>query len=454
MVLAYYKLLEQPFGVTPDPRFLFLSPTHREALASAVYGVRAGRGFTALIAKPGMGKTTLLFDLLNKVRGHAKTAFLFQSQCSPEDMLHNLLEDLEFPHQGRDFSSMHRQLNDFALSVASQRKQLVVVIDEAQNLNAPVLEVLRMLSNFETPQAKLIQFVLAGQPQLAEKLASPGLLQLRQRISIVARLKPFTAADTRLYVEHRLRVAGYDCRRPLFTNRALRLIAETSGGIPRNINNICFNAMSLGCVNKQKVVDSDIVEEVIGDLDLRPMFPAPAPAAASPFSETAQRPAALASTEKSRSTLRNQLRRFGLAFALSAVLLAGLPVTAGERLSSVPASASSPTLAAANPVVASAGYTDSQRSDLSVISAPVETKLQRPTFVVVQPNDNLYRICFQNFGKYDAPLLAELRGLNPWLTDPTRIAAGRMIKLPINPSGSNEMLPVLTNVGRTIEGGH
>jgi general secretion pathway protein A len=284
MVLNFYGLAEQPFGISPDPRFLFFSSTHREALASTLCAISAGRGFAALIAKPGMGKTTLLFDLLSMVRGQAKTAFLFQSQCTPRDLLSNLLEDLGIHDDGRDMALMQRKLNHALLNESRQGRQLVVVIDEAQNLDESVLEMVRMLSNFETPREKLIQFVLAGQPQLAEKLASPRLLQLRQRLSIIARIQPFTVEDTRLYIDHRLHVAGGSPGKPLFTTQALTLLCEYAEGIPRNINNVCFNALSLGCVAKQKTIDAEVIREVIDDLSLsatpKPRVRRPAPASA------------------------------------------------------------------------------------------------------------------------------------------------------------------------------
>jgi general secretion pathway protein A len=267
MVTDYYNLAEQPFGVTPDTRYLYLSPTHREALASLLYGVQSGRGFMSIIAKPGMGKTTLLFKLLQQLEHSAKTVFLFQTLCSPEDLLRSLLHDLDTEAHG-DLPEMHSQLNECLLSESRRGRQVVVVIDEAQNLSDSALELLRMLSNFETPHKKLMQIILAGQPQLAEKLASPNLVQLRQRISIVARLKPFTLQETNGYVGHRLSVAGYDFRAHLFTPRAGAMIAEHSEGIPRNINNICFNALSLGCALKRKPIDEEIIREVLDDLDL------------------------------------------------------------------------------------------------------------------------------------------------------------------------------------------
>jgi general secretion pathway protein A len=319
MVQDYYKLAEQPFGVSPDPRYLYLTATHREALASLTYGISAGQGFMSLIAKPGMGKTTLLFQLLQQLEHSARTVFLFKTLCGPEDLLRSLLHDLGAETAGCDVSQMHAQLNECLLAESRRGKRLVVVIDEAQNLPDSALELLRMFSNFETPREKLMQIILAGQPQLAQKLASPSLVQLRQRIAIMARLKPFTLEETNLYVGHRLRLAGYDFRAPLFTKRAGSMIGEYSEGIPRKINTICFNALSLGCALQQHTIDTDVINEVMEDLDLDSM--------------TDER-ATLRGTEESRSRVSQGIARAveGLfsfrtwmpRFALFAMLLVGL----------------------------------------------------------------------------------------------------------------------------------
>jgi type II secretory pathway predicted ATPase ExeA len=267
MVLDYYNLKEQPFGVTPDPRYLYYSPIHREALATLSYGIRSGRGFMSLIAEPGMGKTTILFQLLRELEASTRTVFLFQTLCTPKELLQALLRDLGVD-DGDNVIRMQQKLNDVLLLEARRGRRVVVVIDEAQNLDDSALESVRMLSNFETSSDKLLQIVLAGQPRLREKLASPHLLQLRQRMSIFARLHPFSAEETRRYVSHRLEVAGYHFKTPLFTQQAGSLIAKHSEGIPRNINNICFNALSLGYVLKQKTIEEDVIRESLVDLDL------------------------------------------------------------------------------------------------------------------------------------------------------------------------------------------
>ena len=149
-------------------------------MASLLYGIHSGRGFMALIAEPGMGKTTLLFELLRSLGNSATSVFLFQTQCSPEDFLRSILADLGMDHRGANLAEMQSRLNQVVLKEAAAGKRVVVAIDEAQNLEEPVLELFRMLSNFETPREKLMQIILTGQPQLATKLSSPGLVQLRQ----------------------------------------------------------------------------------------------------------------------------------------------------------------------------------------------------------------------------------------------------------------------------------
>jgi general secretion pathway protein A len=267
MFLDFYKLKEQPFGVTPDPHFLYLSGSHREALASLFYGVETGRGLLALVAPPGMGKTTLLFRLLDHLRRSARTAFLFQTQCDSFGLMRYLMGDLGIDTRGQDFVTMHERLNELLVRETNSGRRFVLVIDEAQNLDNSVLETARLLSDFETPSKKLLQIVFAGQPQLAEKLQRPELAQLRQRISILGRLEPFSASEVTHYIHHRLRVAGLSSG-SLFTPEASARIAASSKGIPRTINLLCFNALSLGCALGSNQIDADLICAAEADLDL------------------------------------------------------------------------------------------------------------------------------------------------------------------------------------------
>jgi type II secretory pathway predicted ATPase ExeA/phage tail protein X len=267
LFVDYYGLREQPFGVTPDPKFLYLGEGHREALAALFYEIESGRGFSALAAEPGMGKTSLLMRLLESMQESARTAFLFQTDGGSREFLHALLHDLGIAPRGMDLAATHEALNETLLGELNAGRRVIVVIDEAQNLSEKTLESVRLLSNFETPEAKLMHIVLAGQPKLSEKLAKPSLTQLRQRVSNVIQLKPFRSDETKEYVKYRLQRAGLKGQLP-FASDALLLIARSSKGIPRNINNICFQALSLGFATQTRVIGVDIIREVLADLEI------------------------------------------------------------------------------------------------------------------------------------------------------------------------------------------
>jgi type II secretory pathway predicted ATPase ExeA/phage tail protein X len=287
MFLEFYELREQPFGVTPDPRFLYLGEGHREALAAVYYSIETRRGFSAIIAEPGMGKTSLLLRLLESLQTSARTAFLFQTEGNSREFLQALLRDLGITKHGDELTSMYAALNEVLLAEMDAHRRVVVVVDEAQNLSDQTLELVRLLSNFETPEAKLMHIVLAGQPKLEEKLSRPTLIQLRQRVGAIAQLRALRQDETVEYIQHRLRSAGHKGT-PIFTTDAYSIIGEASKGIPRNINNICFHALSLGFANQSRKVGADITNEVVSDLGLRPahndrvsahvVAPKPAPA--------------------------------------------------------------------------------------------------------------------------------------------------------------------------------
>src|ERR1700680_3326629 len=266
--LEYYGFNEQPFGVTPDPRFLFLGSKHRQALAALTYGTESNRGFLTLIAQPGMGKTSLLFRYLEDLRNKARTVFLFQTDGDSHDLMSYILADLGLDGTGKDLPEMHSMLNQVLTKEMRLGRRFVLVIDEAQNLSESVLESVRMLSNFETPWMKLMQIVLAGQPQLAARLAKPSMAQLRQRVSFAIRIDPLTREEVSTYVDHRLWVAG-NKGSSLFSVGARTLLAEQSEGIPRNINNICFSAMSYGWAMKQKTIDREMMSDVLADMDFK-----------------------------------------------------------------------------------------------------------------------------------------------------------------------------------------
>lgn len=269
MFQTYYQFREQPFGVNPDPRFLYLSRTHREAFSSLLYRVQSDSGFLAMIAQPGMGKTTLLFHLLQKLQGTAKTAFIFQTQCTSHELLRHVLSEFECDTSITDTVRMSQELKLFLLAEANAGRRCVLVIDEAQNLGPEVLETIRLLSNFETPRRKLLNIILSGQLELGELLDRTGMNQLRQRLSCMIHLQRFTSGEAALYIAHRLTTAGYPGKaHDLFSLEALAAIAQLSDGIPRVINNLCFNALSLGYALEASQIDLAIVEEAADDLGI------------------------------------------------------------------------------------------------------------------------------------------------------------------------------------------
>ena len=267
MFLDFYHLHQQPFGVTPDPAYLYPSRTHCEALDSLTEGILGGRGFLALIAEPGMGKTTLLNQVLEGLRDRARAAYLFQTQCNSREFFQYLLSELGVDSTGMGLVAMHNKLNEMLFAEMLAGRRFVLIVDEAQNLEDSVLETIRLLSNFETSNTKLLQIVLAGQSQLGEKLRQKQLTQLLQRIAVVQHLEALSLEETAGYIRHRLKVAGH-CGETLFEPEAVALIAEQSQGVPRNINRICFHALSEAYAQGRPTVSRDIVEKVDRKLDV------------------------------------------------------------------------------------------------------------------------------------------------------------------------------------------
>jgi general secretion pathway protein A len=328
-LLTFYGLNQQPFDVTPDPAYLYRSRVHREAFTALSEGIENLRGFVALVAEPGMGKTTLLNKLMKDLRDSARVVCLFQTQCNSSELLRYLLTELGVEHDGADIVAMHRALSQFLFEEMLQGRRFVLIVDEAQNLQDSVLETIRLLSNYETTHAKLIQIVLAGQPQLVETLMRPGLVQLRQRIAVLANLEPLDGAETAEYIEHRLRAAGSEGAQ-IFTPGAMALITERSEGIPRCINNICFNAMLAGYLHRQTIIDSVIVGRVASKLDLELLVRRPQqdPAAALATKDEPKPGLSLAGklTEKFASQSWNNKNEFRIQVSLERDYSPGVPI--------------------------------------------------------------------------------------------------------------------------------
>lgn len=272
MYCEYYRFSEKPFEVTPDPKFLYLSPSHREMLASVVYGIRERRGFIALVGEVGTGKTTIINAALDRLNGNTKVAYLSNTALNFDQMLLMTLQELKLVDPGQHVTKVEaiRLLNDFTIRYLSKGGNVVLIIDEAQNLDAQLMENLRLLSNLETRKHKLIQIVLAGQPELDAKLGRPDLRQLAQRVSMRRTISPLKEEETYEYLQHRLTVADYRGS-ALFTKKAKELIYECSGGIPRKINILCDNALLIGFALKKRTIDVDCVTEAAEDLKWAPI---------------------------------------------------------------------------------------------------------------------------------------------------------------------------------------
>lgn len=264
--LSFYGLEEHPFTATPDPRFLFLTPSHREALAQLMYGVQENKGFIVLTGEVGTGKTTLLQTLLKRLDASTAVAYIYNSTLPFEEMLEYMLADFGIAKPGESRAQRLFALNNFLIERRRSGQNTVLLIDEAQNLDVPTLEQVRLLSNFESPTEKLLQILLVGQPELKVKLDLPELRQLKQRISLRCRISPLTPTETRDYIRTRLRIAGAR-HAHIFTEAAVQRVTEYAGGIPRVINILCDHCLLVGYADQVREIDRDIVERGIQYLE-------------------------------------------------------------------------------------------------------------------------------------------------------------------------------------------
>ena len=266
MYLEYLGLREKPFSITADPSFLYLSRKHREALSHMVYGIRERKGFIEITGEIGTGKTTLCKALLRQLDPSTRTALILQPQLSELQLLQSIVQDFGLnPMRGNNRLGLFTQLNQFLLEEAQLGRNIVLVIDEAQNLSLRLLEQIRMLSNLETDKQKLIQIILVGQPQLREKLALPALEQLRQRIGVRYHMMPLDIDEVRTYIQHRLRVAGSEGGLE-WTPEGSDEVYHLSRGIPRLINLICDRSLLACYVFQVKRVDAEIVRHSYQEL--------------------------------------------------------------------------------------------------------------------------------------------------------------------------------------------
>jgi general secretion pathway protein A len=264
--LEYYGLTEAPFDITPNPRFLFYSPKHREAFNHLLYGIRERKGFVQLTGEVGAGKTTLCRAMLEQLDGHYATALILNPVMSPNELMKAIAIEFGLPVNGLDRLDTLAVINQFLLQQVERDQDTVLIIDEAQDLTDELLEQVRLLSNLETDNRKLLQIVLMGQPELRDKLNNPRLRQLRQRITVRYHLSPLTRNEVNQYVQHRLQVSGANGN-PHFTAPAMWRIYRYSQGIPRLVNAICDKALLAGFVGQQEKIDYRTVGHAARELE-------------------------------------------------------------------------------------------------------------------------------------------------------------------------------------------
>jgi general secretion pathway protein A len=267
MYKKFYGLRENPFNMTPDPDFLYLSKVHQKAMAYLTYGLESGKGFVQLTGDIGSGKTTLLKTLLKRNRNKIKSAFIVNPRASFEQLFRMILYQFSVIELESEYPKdvLLGKFYDYLMEQSKQNCPVAIIFDEAQNIDTSVLEEIRMLSNLETEKIKLLQMIFVGQPELREIFLLPRFRQLKQRISVAYHITPLGREDTEAYINHRLKVAGADDRL-IFTRCACDEIYSYSSGVPRLINIACDATLLAGYVEEKKVLDENIVKEVINEL--------------------------------------------------------------------------------------------------------------------------------------------------------------------------------------------
>ena len=266
MYEQYFGLKEKPFNVTADPAFLFFSRRHTEAFSHLMYGIKERKGFLEITGEIGTGKTTLCKGLLNSLNKDTKSALILNPDLSKFQLLKAIAQDLGITLEKKSGGSLLAKLNEFLIEQLTRRNNVVLIIDEAQNLRTSLLEQIRLLSNLETEKEKLLQIVLVGQPELREKLRSPKLRQLRQRISVRYHIYPLDKDEIDKYIRHRLSVAGA-VNSVKFSKKAVEEIYGYSQGIPRLINILCDKALLAAYVCESKSISQEIIKKCVEELE-------------------------------------------------------------------------------------------------------------------------------------------------------------------------------------------
>lgn len=277
MYKAFYGLKRNPFEITPDPSFLFPTGRHNEALAALYYGVRRHKGFVVLTGEVGTGKTLLLRCLLQALKKSKDVAYayVFNGRLSPVEFLQYIVSDLGLPGTSKNKGELLLQIAQYVVARSQKKLTTVLVVDEAHHLSTEILEEIRLLTNLETEDEKLLQILLVGQPELDDKLDSVNLRQLKQRIALRSHLLPLDSNETKGYILRRLQLAGCTYPSALFPPETIAAVYQHSKGLPRLINTVCENALIAGYSRQMRSVSPDIVDDIARDFRLGVQTPQP-----------------------------------------------------------------------------------------------------------------------------------------------------------------------------------
>jgi general secretion pathway protein A len=423
MYLDFYHLKKAPFHITPDPEFLFLSPSHKAALGALVYGIEERQGFVALIGEVGLGKTTILRSYLERVdQSQLRPIYIFNSNVSFSDLLKTLCREFGIEVLTEDVADTVNRLHQVLIEEYKQGRNVALIVDEAQHMPIDTLEHLRMLSNLETSTQKLIQIVLVGQPEFEAKLNNHALRQLKQRLVIRGTISPLTAEESRDYIIYRLaKVVLVD--EPIFTKSALRKIIKHAQGTPRVINILCTNALIQGFGYRKRRISTRIIKEVIADYTgkkpprLGRLLMALAGTTAllgalfwfSPYREVA--------LSKINLTKIRQLLTPSVVPPMSP--LQETPAAEGESL--LPASSNTPALPAQPLQLEVPPPVPETSEPSSAVPATVRT---------VKKGDQITRVALEAYGASNSTVLDWIRKNNPQLRDLNRIEVGMSLTLP------------------------
>lgn len=407
MYLNHYNLKKEPFNITPDPEFLFLSSSHKEAIAAIVYGVEKRKGFIEIVGEVGVGKTTILRSYLHKVnRDKVKPIYLFNPDITFTELLSVIGRELSIEIAANDASTLNR-IHEKLIHEYKNGRNIVLIIDEAQNMPASVLENIRILSNLETSKDKLIQIVFSAQPEFEQILNRNELRQLRQRIAVKSVIRPLTRDESLAYIRHRLSMSapGVDS---IFSEPAMKRIASHSKGIPRTINILCDNSLISSYGYKQKNVNDRVVKEIISD-----------------FSVT---------FEKARNWRLAVLVSLLVIVCLTAITAylandvsgSGAVTAPNQVYSQIRDNRLTESAASAVPETIKESISGTQGSEGK---PPTHGQIEH-SVRIVQKGDTLAGVILARYGTVDKNIINSVKRSNPGITDLNRIIEGERIYLP------------------------